>query len=92
MIIPSRDGDSRTAINYADTLWTFLDASTDRKERSETTTALADVGKALFTIISAKVHCAVREVVRDANKDIDKKPLDGLLLDSAALRVEGFTR
>lgn len=97
MSMASHDGDIRTTIRCANAVWTFMDVSTDRKLSSETTLAVTDVRKSVFNLISAKGLSAVREVlvlevIRDSVSDVDKKRLEGLLLDAVALRVDGFVR
>lgn len=92
MTMASNDGDARSAIRYADTIWSFMDANTDRKPSSDPSPATTDVRKAIFKLVSTKGLSAVREIATDGGLDVDKKRFEGLLLDAVALRVDGFSR
>lgn len=92
MMLTAKDGNIKDTVRYADSVWNFMDANTDRKPASEPSPAVMDVRKALFTLISAKGLCAVREVLTESSLDVDKKRLEGLLLDAVPLRVDGFSR
>lgn len=92
MTLASEDGDVRSTIRFADAIWDFLDANTDRKPSSEPTPAVKDLRKALFKLVSAKGLSTVRDVLTNAGVDVDKKRFEGLLLDAVALKVDGFSR
>lgn len=92
MLIAAQDGNIKDTVRCADSVWNFMDSNTDRKSTSEPSPAVVDVRKALFTLISAKGLCAVREVLTEPGLDVDKKRLEGLLLDAVPLRVDGFSR
>lgn len=92
MMLAATDGNIKHTVRCADSVWNFMDANTDRKPASEPSPAVMDVRKALFTLISAKGLCAVREVLTEFSPDVDKKRLEGLLLDAVPLRVDGFSR
>lgn len=92
MMIAAKDGNIKETVRCADGIWNFLDSNTDRKSTSEPSPAVMDVRKSLFTLISVKGLCAVREALTEASLDVDKKRLEGLLLDAVPLRVDGFSR
>lgn len=91
MMLASEDGDMRTTIKCADGVWTYADRATDRKSSSEPTAPIAAVRKAMFYLISKKGLRAVREAVT-SQADVARKRMESLLLDSVALRVDGFSR
>lgn len=90
MTLSAKDKDTRTTIRCADMLWTFLDENTDRTASSESTRAVSQVRNAVFSVIAANGLRAVREDLVGM-ADVDRKRLEGLLLDAVALRVEGFS-
>lgn len=92
MTMSSNDADLRATIRYADAVWNFMDATTDRKPTSEPSPAIAEVRKAIFKLISIKGLGAVRELLTNSGMDINSKRFEGLLLDAVALRVDGFSR
>lgn len=92
MTMSSNDADLRATIRYADAVWNFMDATTDRKTTSEPSPAIADVRKAIFKLISMKGLGAVRELLTNSGMDVNGKRFEGLLLDAVALRVDGFSR
>ncbi|KAI0567410.1 Chs5p-Arf1p-binding protein [Gracilaria domingensis] len=87
----SGEGDVRTTIRCVDTLWSYLDSKTKKKDNSEPSQAVPPAQKSIFRLISKKGLGAVRELV-NSGLDVNRKRLDGLLLDSVALRVDGFMR
>lgn len=92
MKMSSEDGDSKTTLRCADAIWNFLDSGTDRKQASEPTAPVPDVRSCVFQLISNKGLRAVRDVVSSENDSIDRKRMEGLLLDAVAQRVDGFSR
>lgn len=84
------DGDTRTAVKCADAIWTYMDSNTDRKQSSEPTPPVPEVRKAIFNLISKSGLRAVRDVV--TQELVDRKRMESLLLDSVALRVDGFSQ
>lgn len=91
MKLSSKDGDTRTTLRCADAVWNYVDANTDRKGSSEPTAPVPEVRTSIFRIISEKGLRAVREMVT-SKVEVDRKRMEGLLLDSVALQVDGFSR
>lgn len=91
MVLASDEGDTRTTLRCADAIWNYLDANTDRKPSSKRTSPVHDIRACVFRIISKSGLRAVRETAT-SNVEIDLKRMEGLLLDSVALQVDGFSR
>lgn len=89
--LASDDGDARTTLRCADAIWSYLDASTDRKTSSKPTSPVVEVRACVFRIIAKKGLRAVRDTAV-SKVEIDVKRMEGLLLDSVALQVDGFSR
>lgn len=91
MKMSSEDGDASTTLRCADAIWNYMDACTDRKLSSEPSPPVPEVRRAVFILISKMGLRAVRDVVTD-KVEVDRKRLEGLLLDSVSFRVHGFSR
>eukprot|EP00177_Eucheuma_denticulatum_P005002 GFKZ01009118.1.p1 GENE.GFKZ01009118.1~~GFKZ01009118.1.p1 ORF type:complete len:792 (-),score=128.84 GFKZ01009118.1:1827-4202(-) len=92
MKMSSEDGDSKTTLRCADAIWNYLDSKADRNQASEPTAPVPDIRSCVFRLISNKGLRAVRDVVSAENDTIDRKRMEGLLLDAVAQRVDGFSR
>lgn len=91
MKLASDDGDTKTTVRCADTIWNYVDANADRKQSSEPTAPVPGVRTAVFCLISKKGLRAVRDIVT-SKVEVDRKRMERLLLDSVAFQVDGFAR
>lgn len=87
----SDEGDVKTTIRCVDMLWSYLDSRISHKHSSEPSPAVPILQKSVFKLIAKRGLRVVRDVA-SSNMDINRKRLEGLLLDSVALRVDGFLR
>lgn len=84
----SAKGDVKSTIRCVDMLWAYLDSKT-RNDNSEAIPSIPLVRKSVFTLISKRGLRVVREAL-NLSASVNRKRLEGLLLDAVALRVDGF--
>lgn len=91
MRLSADDGDSKTTLRCADAIWGFLDANCDRKQSLDPTPAVPEVRSCIFHLIAKNGLRAVRDLL-NTEVELDRKRMEGLLLDAVALNVDGFSR
>lgn len=89
MSLSAREGDVKTTLQCADGIWNYTDLATDRKATSESVPAVAPIKRSIFKLIGKRGLQKVREVI-ESKIDIDKKRMEGILLDAVAWQVHGF--
>lgn len=91
MRLSADDGDTKTTLRCADAIWSFLDANCDRKHSLDPTPPVPEVRSCVFRLISKNGLRTVRDLL-STEVEIDRKRIEGLLLDAVALNVDGFSR
>lgn len=91
MKLSADDGDTKTTLRCADAIWSYLDTNCDRKQSSDPAPPVPEVKSCVFRLISRNGLRGVRDVL-GTETEVDRKRIEGLLLDAVALNVDGFSR